>query len=167
MAELTPCEAAEVYDCLRGEMKAAYAKAGYASISGYQSWLNVAKTPYQSATHGSRYVNNYASPHGDYRYAKYEEAGTMPLGSVLAKDSFLVKPNGKAAMGPLFIMEKMADGFNEESGDWRYAMIMPNGKLVGMTKGKNAKAVAFCNDCHVAVADGQDYMFLLPEDARK
>lgn len=148
-------------------MQAAYAKAGYGSISGYQGWLNVAKTPYQSGTHGGRYVNNFASPHGDYRYAKYEDVGTMPLGSVIVKDSFVVKANGKVSVGPAFVMEKMAKGFNGASGDWRYAMIMPNGKLAGMTKGKGSNAVAFCNDCHVAVAEGQDYLFFLPTEFRK
>lgn len=155
------------YDCLRSDMAAAYAKSGWKSISGYQSWLNVAKSPYQSGTHGGRYVNNYADSHGDYRYAKYEDAGTMPLGSTLAKDSFVVKPNGKVSMGPLFVMEKMASGFNTDSGDWRYTLIMPNGKVVGTTNGKNSKAVGFCNDCHSAVADDQDYMFFLDEDFRK
>ncbi len=156
-----------VYECLQGEMAAAYAKAGWRSVQGYQSWLNVATAPYQSGTHGGRYVNNYADSHGDYRYAKYEDSGVMPLGSTLAKDSFVVKANGKVAIGPLFLMEKMAGGFNPDSGDWRYTLIMPNGKVVGSTNGKNSKAVAFCNDCHSAVAEDQDFMMFLPDEVRK
>lgn len=148
-------------------MNAAYAKSGWRSVNGYQSWLNVAKAPYQSGTHGGRYVNNYADSHGDYRYAMYENAGVMPLGSTLAKDSFVVKSNGKASIGPLFVMEKMSAGFNPESGDWRYTLIMPNGNVVGTTNGKNASAVAFCNDCHSSVAEDQDFMMFLPEDDRK
>jgi len=167
VVELNPCQAAVVYECLKGEMKAAYATSGWSSVRGYQGWLNVAKTPYQSAAHGGRYVNNYADSHGDYRYAKYEDSGVMPLGSVLAKDSFVVKPTGKVSIGPLSVMEKMAHGFNKESGDWRYSLIMPNGKIVGTTNGKNSKAVAFCNDCHSSVADGQDFMMFLPEADRK
>ncbi len=147
-------------------MKAAYAKSGWKSVKGYQGWLNVAKTPYQSGTHGGRYVNNYADSHGDYRYAKYENAGVMPLGATLAKDSFVVKPNGKVAIGPLFVMEKMAAGFAEDSGNWRYTLIMPNGKVVGTTNGKNSKAVAFCSDCHMSASD-QDSLMFLPEQDRK
>lgn len=167
MADITPCEAATVYECLKNEMRAAYAKSGWNSVKGYQGWLNVAKTPYQSGTHGGRYVNNYADSHGDYRYAKYEDAGVMPLGSTLAKDSFVVKPNGKVAIGPLFVMEKMSAGFSPDSGDWRYTLIMPNGKVVGTTNGKNSKAVAFCSDCHSAAAEDQDSMMFLPEEDRK
>ena len=166
MAEATPAEAKAVYNCLGGDMAAAYAKSGWRSVKGYQSWTNVAATPYQSATHGNRYVNNYADAHGDYRYAKFEDAGKMPLGSTLAKDSFIVRPDGKVAVGPLFVMRKMNAGFNKESGDWRYTMIMPNGKVVGTTMGKGSAAVKFCNECHSSVAPDQDYIMLLPEEYR-
>jgi hypothetical protein len=147
-------------------MRASYDKAGLGSVSGYQNWLNVSKTPYISETHGGRYVNNYADGHGDYRYAKYEDAGVMPLGSVVAKDSFVINSDGSAKAGPLFVMEKMAAGFNKESGDWRYSMIMPDGKLYGSTKGKNSAAMMMCNECHSAVAEEQDYLWFLPEEDR-
>ena len=148
-------------------MKAAYAKAGWKSVKGYQSWYNAATGPYPSGTHGGRYVNNYADDHGDYRYKKFEESGTMPFGSVLAKDSFQVSGNGKVSVGPLFVMEKMGDGFNANTGNWRYVMIMPNGSVFGATNGKNSKGVAFCAECHNAVGEDQDYMFFLPEENRR
>ncbi len=90
----------------------------------------------------------------------------MPLGTVLAKDSFSVKPNGKAAIGPLFIMEKMAAGFSPETGDWRYVTIKPNGKIMGVTNGQNSKAMEFCSDCHSGAED-QDYLMFLPEEYRR
>ncbi|MHA1114360.1 MAG: cytochrome P460 family protein, partial [Alphaproteobacteria bacterium] len=61
---------------------------------------------------------------------------------------------------------KMATGFNAESGDWRYAMIMPNGAMFGETKGQNSAGVAFCAECHMSVAEDQDSMFFLPEEYR-
>lgn len=167
IAEVSPAEARAVYDCLKGEMTAAYAKAGLSQIKGYTDWLAINDAPFQSGTHGSRYVNNYADSHGDYRYKLFEKSGKMPLGSVLAKDSFAVQPNGKVAIGPMFVMEKMNKGFNKASFDWRYTLVMPNGKIVGMTGGKGSANVKFCYECHVSVADDQDSMLFVPDEARK
>jgi len=164
--EISAAEAEAAYICLKSEMKKAYRKAGLRQVSGYTGWLRVNATAYQSATHGGRYVNNYANSHGNYRYKKFEKAGTLPFGSVLAKDSFAVRPYGKLGIGPLFIMEKMKKGFNKESGDWRYSMVMPNGKVAGMTKGKGMN-MKFCAECHAGVAPEQDHIFLVPEDYRK
>ena len=147
-------------------MKAAYAKAGVKVAAGYTGWANFATGPYQSATHGSRYVNNYASKEGAFRYGKYEDVGWMPRGSVLAKDSFVVNANGTLAVGPLFLMEKMERGFHAASYDWRYTMIMPDGSVFGTTKGKNSARVQFCIDCHEAVAEDQDSLFFLPDEFR-
>lgn len=165
-AEISPAEATAVYDCLKPEMAAAYAKAGMAQVAGFTGWINVATSPYQSGTHGGRYVNNYADPHGDYRYKMYEKAGTLPLGSVLAKDSFVVRPDGKVAVGPLFVMEKMDSDFNKSTGNWRYTMIMPNCQVAGRT-GAKGMSMKFCADCHSSVAPEQDHIMLLPEEFRK
>ena len=164
-AEITGAEAKAVYDCLRPELTKAYRKAGLKQVQGYAGWLKVNTHAYQSATHGGRYVNNYANSQGDYRYKKFEKAGTMPYGSVLAKDSFVVNPNGKVGLGPLFIMEKMKKGFNKGSGDWRYTMVMPNGKVAGMTKGKGMN-MKFCAECHAGVAPEQDHILLVPDEYR-
>ena len=147
-------------------MSAAYAKAGLTTVRGYTGWTNMATAPYQSDTHGGRYVNNYANKHAAYRYRQFEKAGAMPVGSVLAKDSFVVQSDGQTGPGPLFIMEKMPGGFNQATGNWRYTMLMPNGKVIGMTAGKGAASVAFCNVCHAAVAEEQDYLFFLPDEYR-
>jgi hypothetical protein len=63
-------------------------------------------------------------------------------------------------------MEKMNAGFNAESGDWRYTMIMPNGAVFGTTKGAGADKVAFCIGCHISVAPDADSMMFLPEEYR-
>ncbi|MCG8508430.1 MAG: cytochrome P460 family protein [Rhodospirillales bacterium] len=155
-----------MYDCLVDEMIAAYDRAGLSTVAGFENWTNVANAPYQSATHGNRYVNNYVNRNGAYRYSEFEDAGLMPAGTVVAKDSFVVNGDGSVSVGPLFIMEKVGGGFNEASGNWRYTMVMPNGLIAGMTKGTGAANVQFCNECHEAVAEDQDYMFFLPEENR-
>ena len=142
-------------------MTGGYAKAGVKDVQGYAGWTNVSSSPYQSATHGNRYVNNYANKYAAYRYRLFEKAGGMPVGSVIAKDSFLVKANGKLAAGPLFIMKKMPAGFSKDTGNWQYSMIMPNGKLVGTTNGKGSATVKFCAECHAGRV-GDPGLLVLP-----
>ena len=166
-AAITPAESTAVYKCLIGEMTASYAKAGLKTVSGYTGWTRVNTSPYQSATHGGRYVNNYANKHAARRYTMFEKAGLMPAGSVVAKDSFAVRPDGSTSVGPLFIMEKMPAGFSPKTGNWRYTMIMPNGAVFGTTKGKGAASVKFCAECHMSMGEGQDSMTFLPEEFRK
>ncbi len=45
-------------------------------------------------------------------------------------------------------------------------MIMPNGAVVGTTKGKGAANVKFCAVCHMSMGEGQDSMTFLPEEFR-
>ncbi len=146
-------------------MQAAYAKSNNPVAASYASYKAYSQHAYVSATHGERYVENYgnkvAAPYG-----KYENAGKMPVGSKLAKPSFSVKGNGSAAVGPLFVMEKMQPGFHADSEDWRYTMIMPNGSIAGTTGGKGSKNVQFCIGCHLSVTPEQDSIMLLPEELR-
>ena len=146
-------------------MVAAYEKSGNPVAGSYTKWQRYNAAPYQSATHGSRYVNNYANATAEDEYGEYEDAGPMPVGSLLAKDSFVVTPEGKVGAGPLFLMEKMANGFNKESQDWRYSMILPSGAVVGTTGGKGSDNMTFCHECHVAMED-QDSMWFLPDEFR-
>ena len=55
---------------------------------------------------------------------------------------------------------------NPKNGDWRYAMIMPDGSVLSVTRGGNAAKFRFCVPCHVAVGDIQDHMFFAPPDVR-
>lgn len=136
-------------------------------MENYTGWENVATSPYPAATHGNRYVNNWVNAIGAERYKKYEELGQMPVGSVIAKDSFTVAASGSVAAGPMFLMEKMADGFQSDLGNWKYSMVMPDGSVFGQTNGKNSAGMVFCSDCHAVVGEDQDYLMLLPEEVRK
>lgn len=131
----------------------------------YVDWARFNVVPYQSATHGNRFVNNYASPTAAEEYGNYEDGGPMPEGSALAKESFVVSAKGVVSPGPLFIMEKMAAGFHEESGDWRYSMVLPNGKVGGITNGEGSDKVEFCIGCHLAAE--RDSMFFMPMEFRE
>ena len=94
-------------------MTAAYAKAGYDAADGYTRWPRFNTVPYPSATHGGRLVNNYASPVGADAYGRYEDVGEMPVGSVLAKDSFTVDGNVVTATGVIGLQSL---GLGDEPG---------------------------------------------------
>lgn len=165
MVEVSDDEAQMAYDCMKGKLSAAYGKSGLASASAYGGWKRYNRVPYISATHGGRYVNNYANAKGD-AYGKFEKSGTMPAGTVLAKDSFTVAGNGAVSPGPFFTMEKMPAGFRADANDWRYTLVMPNGAVFGTTSGEGSRNVEFCIECHSAVAEDQDQMFFIPEEYR-
>ena len=73
---------------------------------------------------------------------------------------------GDVFAGPLFIMEKMSQGFNAASRDWRYTMIMPDGSVFGVTNGQDSHKVQFCITCHARAGDENDHLFFLPEAYR-
>ncbi len=143
-------------------MVQAYSRSGVASARQFAAWTNHATNPYPSGTHGGRLVNNYANSTGS-SYARYEDAGTMPSGTALAKDSFSVNKKGQVVIGPLFMMVKMDGGFNAETLNWQYQMVMPDGSVFGTTNGPGSAKVQFCADCHNAM-EYQDALWFLPEE---
>lgn len=157
---LGPVEAAKVYKALKEKLLAGYESSGDSVAAGYSAWPRYNTAPYRSATHGLRYVNNYANELAG-AYGRFEQAGKFPVGAIIAKDSFSVSLDGERRSGPLFIMEKMEAGFNYVSGDWRYSMIMPDGEIFGVTNGFNSERVKYCIGCHLA-QEAQDHLFFLP-----
>ena len=111
-------------------------------------------------------MQNHANDVGAEDYGKYEEVDEMPEGSILAKPSFTVGSGGEAALGPLFLMEKMVGGWNADTADWRYAMINADGSTFGVTGGQNSDGMMFCHECHVSGQDA-DYLLFMPEEFRR
>jgi hypothetical protein len=163
-ADLSPRSAETLYQNIRSDMASAYALAQLPKLRDYVSWRRFNKAPYRSSTHGARFVNNYANKLGR-AYGAFENAGEMPVGAVVVKDSFSATVDGEIFAGPLFVMEKMEPGFNTASSDWRYAMIMPDGSLFGETGGANAESVEFCIACH-STREAYDNLFFLPQAFR-
>lgn len=163
--DLTDDEARAAHACARSAMAAAYGKSGDRNARDYNTWTVYSTAPYTSATHGNRYVNNFANPAGA-EYGKFEEGARLPVGSVLVKDSFVVNARGQVVFGVLSLMQKMQAGFNAEFADWRYTMILPTGEVVGTTGGAGADKVAFCAGCHVAVDESQGSLFFVPRRFR-
>jgi hypothetical protein len=164
-ARLSAPDAVSIYDRIRDDMVAAYRLSQNPVTERYYTWRRYNQTPYLSATHGDRYINNYANAQAK-SYGRKGEA-PMPAGAVLAKDSFTVTAQGDVFTGPLFLMEKMAPGFAPEGRDWRYTMIMPDGSLFGTTNGEGSERVAFCVSCHKTAGDAADHLFFVPEEYRR
>jgi hypothetical protein len=162
---LSPEEASDLYGRIIDDMVDAYTLSQDPSASGYRRWRQYNAAPYQSATHGSRYVNNYANAIAR-DYGRLGEIDEMPVGAILAKDSFAATEVGDVFLGPLFLMEKMEKGFAPEARDWRYSMIMPDGSYYGITNSDGAERVAFCVTCHEAAGDEMDHLFFVPKAYR-
>ena len=164
-ADLSGAAALTVYMRVIDEMTAGYRLSGERSAGAYRNWRRYNKTPYRSATHGQRFVNNYANTLAK-AYGRYEGAGDLPVGALLAKDSFAVTARGDVFSGPLFLMQKMPAGFSPDSRDWRYTMIMPDGSLFGRTKGEGSGRVEFCITCHKSAGAKNDHLFFVPKEQR-
>lgn len=157
--------AAEIYAIARDAMRSGYPLSGSRVAREYQSWRRYNTAPYLSASHGNHYLNNYANERA-LAYGEFERAGRLPVGAVIAKDSFSVTKSGGILIGPLFIMEKMPQGFNHASADWKYTLVMPDGVLFGETNGPGAKRVEYCIGCHLA-RERYDHLYFIPKDYRR
>ena len=164
-ARLDPAAADRIYRDMARDLADIYGLSGDAAAGVYQKWRRYNTSPYLSVTHGQRYVNNYANALAR-DYGRFEQSGPFPLGAIIAKDSVAVTKAGGIFAGPLFLMEKMNAGFNADSGNWRYTMILPNGSVFGTTGGAGGAKVQFCVECHISVAPEVDSMFFMPEEYR-
>ena len=165
-ATLSGARAESVYQSIRRTLREHYGDSGDPVAAAYQNWKRYNTVPYRSSLHGEIFVNNYANPRA-HRYGMFEKLGKLPAGAVVVKDSFTVTERGEVMTGPLFLMEKKEPGFNLVSNDWLFMTIRADGSVEGMTKGKDAKNVAFCAACHNKAPDGQDNLYFLPSEIRQ
>lgn len=164
-AQLSPERATELYDIVKPALLNGYTRSRLDFAEAYQSWKRFNNSPYLSMTHGNHYLNNYANDIGA-AYGRFEAAAKLPVGTVIAKDSFAATSTGGILLGPLFVMEKMPEGFNYVSGDWKYTLVLPDGSVLGETNGKGSAKVKYCIDCHLAV-EHQDHLYFMPKPYRQ
>ncbi|PUB09872.1 cytochrome P460 family protein [Yoonia sediminilitoris] len=157
--DLTEAEIAAFYDCLKESMAEGYASQGDAVGNAYRDWTITQTAPGLAGVHGNRLLITYANEFAAEQYLQYAEDITMPVGSVLAKESITLSSKRQAARpGPLFIMTKLAEGEAPEADDWLYAGVQPNGKEMKIKQ-------SFCHDCHVNY-DYQDNLAYPLEEVR-
>lgn len=143
---------AQLYDCIDDALVEAYGREGDAVGSVYRDWQVTSTGAFVPGVHGDRALITYANDIAFDDYVQYRDEGdfSMPVGSVLAKESFSIRDNGEPRVGPLFIMTKVAEGEADEFGNWVYSAVRANGAPMGISQN-------FCHDCHVAY-DFQDNM---------
>ncbi len=164
-ARLSDAVISNIYQDLVDRMVNGYALSKHPVAQGYPNWQLYNTAPYLSATHGNRFINNYANALAK-DYGSLKKGAKLPIGSVLAKDSFTVTAQRKVFPGALFVMEKLAAGASPDTADWRYVMIMPDGSLFGDSMGDSASEMTFCHDCHKIKAKN-DYVFYVPKKYRR
>jgi len=134
-------------------------------------WSNYTKVntdPVESGDHGGRFVDTWVNDIGLEAY-KNEEA-EIPEGSILVKTSWEAQDGAPSTVpGPIFVMKKMAPGFDEDNGDWYYAIHWENptekfrekfGQMYWRTPSSKVK---YCFDCH---NDYSRQLGQVPEDHR-
>ena len=70
--EIISKEAQGAYNCLKTDVVSAYSNTGNAIIKNYTNWKKFNSAHYLAATHGRRYLNNYAKKAAATMYEKYE-----------------------------------------------------------------------------------------------
>ena len=161
--DLDDAEVTALYDCIKDQMAEAYAKSDVAGAGAFRSWTATATRPAVAGPHGERFLNTFANDIAAEEYLKFAEEGVqMPVGSVLAKESFSLykkgDKKGQPRVGPLFIMTKVAAGEADETDNWVYSGVQPNGKPLKFKQ-------SFCHDCHAAF-EGQDALGYPLEEVR-
>ncbi len=150
-----------LYGCLKDELAEGYASKGDEVAAAYRSWAVTATGAAAPGAHSNRFLLTFANDIAAEQYLKYNEDGgfSMPVGSVLAKESFsLHKKKGTPRKGPFFIMTKVAAGEADEFDNWVYAALQPSGKPMKIKQ-------SFCHDCHAAFED-QDSLGYPDPDVR-
>ena len=120
-------EALAVYQDIADELVSFYAMSQEPATVRYRRWQIYNLAPYLSATHGNRYVNNYANDRA-LNYGKLALGEKLPRGTILAKDSFTVTGEGEVFGAALFhLMEKLAPGASPNSPliKWLFPALTP------------------------------------------
>ncbi|MBX2805963.1 MAG: cytochrome P460 family protein [Hyphomicrobiales bacterium] len=144
--EMSFDQAQTVYECLKEELQANYAKGDKGWIpsefvTDYPNWRQVSTKPAAPGFHGGRFLVTYVNETGADAYIQYGEA-PIPAGTIITKESFAVDDQGAVSAGPLFIMEKTETGKSPETDDWYYMMVAPNGSPQAVN------VMTACNECH-------------------
>jgi hypothetical protein len=160
---LTDAELRALTDCVRPKLVAAFATSESPPARAYGNWRLYSSQPFGSE-HGS-YLEIFANEKAA-AFGRFEDAGVLPEGAILAKHHFSVTGDGVIERGPLLMMEKMNAGFDPDTNDWRFRVVAPDGAIAGETKGRNAATFAYCAECHKA-GRRQDFLMFVPPQYRR
>jgi len=126
--DLEGAQIVELYACLEAKMLEGYQKGDNEIAKVYRDWAPTATRPAVAGPHSNAVLMTFANDVAAEQYLKFEEEGVvMPVGSILAKESFRLNKKKKVVRpGALFLMEKVAEGTADEFGNWVYSAVQPN-----------------------------------------
>jgi len=119
----------------------------------YASYTKVTVEPFESATHGYRFVEIYVNDAG---LAAYTGGAELPAGATIVKVSWERDGDRPSSVpGPIFVMQKREPGFAPDHEDWYYAIhwAEPTAKMVKRFGGpfywrSPSPRVDYCWRCH-------------------
>lgn len=142
--ELSLDEVNTHYQCARDSLISGYQKGDNPVAKDYVNWKAAATGPAKPGFHSNRYLMTYVNEIGHSTYVAYASSDVnMPIGSLVAKESYKLKKGGKIKAGPLFIMEKVGADKAPKADGWLYSGVKANGKPMKFKQ-------AFCHNCHKA-----------------
>lgn len=163
LPRLGAAEILAIEACIAPVQAATYVRSGVPAARTYPTWPKTSTRAYRSEH--DLYLAAWVNETGAANYRDWEKARPAPVGSRIAKASFTVTRDGRVALGPLFLMEKMDKGFAPDGGDWRFTLIDGDGRLGGETGTSTASRIGYCLECHKQAARA-DYRLFVPEPWR-
>lgn len=141
-ADLSLDEINTHYECVREQLVDGYQKGDNEFAKAYTDWKAGATGPAKPGFHSNRYLMTYVNDIGHADYVAYATSDVdLPVGSVLAKESYKIRSKGKIKAGPLFFMEKVGKDKAPAAGGWFYSAVKANGKPMKVSQ-------KFCHNCH-------------------
>ena len=145
-ADISAQSVNELYETSRAGLMAGYQQGDNAIAAQYQSWKATATAPAAPGVHSGRYMMTYVNDIGHADYIEYSSNNpSMPIGTLIAKESFTVKGEGEFRPGPLFTMERVSLEDAPETDGWIYGRVNTNGRRMRTSQ-------KFCHSCHDAFA---------------
>jgi cytochrome c2 len=142
--DLTPEAAQSHYENGRTAMIAGYQKGGNPIALEYPAWKSAVTAPAIPGVHGKRYLVTYVNDTGYDTYVEFASQNVeMPVGTIIAKESFNIRGQSDFEAGPLFIMEKVGSEKAPTAGGWFYSGVEASGKPMKVKQN-------FCHSCHKA-----------------
>jgi hypothetical protein len=159
ISDLTQEETNTLYECFRAKLVADYQSGDNEYAKEYTSWKAVSSGPAKPGVHSNRYLMTFVNSVGVDAYTEFKTSGVnLPIGTVIAKESFKIKKKGKVKAGPLFFMEKVGVDKAPKTGGWLYSGVKGNGKKFSVSQ-------KFCDSCHKNYKE-QDYVGYPVESVR-
>lgn len=147
--DISDSELLKLYNESRPQLIAGYKKGDNDIAKAYENWAAVSTVPASPGVHSGRYMMTYVNESGHSIYSQYDSQGVnLPVGTKIAKESFMVKGKGDFSPSPLFTMEKVGVDKAPETDGWFYGRVNRNGR-------KMITSQKFCHSCHEAFK-GQD-----------